>query len=185
MKRRAIAWSRRLGHFRRLVDPSADVVTTLRGRSTCDGGHMARTRARLGTAITLCAVLALGGCGNDQVDDLTADPIASTTPPGGELVTSREEEAEGGGLLGKPSPVKVLRTYAFQSEAAARRAMGDLQGEAQDAGWEITFVAPNDTSFSAARPLDGRDATLDVALNLDPAFSPAPGVFVSLSSTDG
>ncbi|MFC7725764.1 hypothetical protein ACFQW6_11655 [Nocardioides sp. GCM10028917] len=146
---------------------------------------MARTRARLGTAATLCAVVALAGCGNDQVDDLTADPIASTVPAGGELVTSREEEARSGGLLGKPAPVKVLRTYSFGSEAAARRAMTGLQAEAEDVGWEVTFVAPDEISFSAARPLDGRSATVDVALNLDPAITPAPGVFVSLSSTDG
>jgi len=132
----------------------------------------------------LCAVLGLGGCGNDQVDDLTADPISSTRPAGGELVTSREERARSGGLLGKPAPVKVLRTYSFGSEAAARQAMTELQAEADDVGWEVTFVAPDESSFSAARTLDGRSATLDVALNLDPAFSPAPGVFVSLSSTD-
>lgn len=145
---------------------------------------MARMRARLGAAVALCAVLALVGCGDDQVDDLEADPIASTIPTGGELVTSREEEAHDGGLLGKPSPVKVLRTYAFTSEAAAHRAMSELQDEAEDVGWEVTFVAPDESSFSAARTLDGRNATLDVALNTDPAFSPAPGVFVSLSSTE-
>ncbi len=138
----------------------------------------------LGTAIALCAVLALGGCGNDQLEDLTADPIASTTPAGGELVTSREEEAHGGGLLGKPSPVKVLRTYAFESEAGAQRALTELQLAAEDAGWEISSVAPDESGFSAARPLDGHTATLSVALNLDPAFPPAPGVFVSLSSSD-
>ena len=114
-----------------------------------------------------------------------ADPIASTSPTGGDLVTSREEEARGGGLLGKPSPVKVLRTYAFDSESAAQRAMTELQAEAEDVGWEVTFVAADESSFSAVRPLDGRSATLDVALNLDPAFEPAPGIFVSLSSTDG
>ncbi|WP_416954611.1 hypothetical protein ACNKF0_20365 [Nocardioides sp. T5] len=141
------------------------------------------TARTLGIGVALCATLALGGCSDDRVDDLKANPIASTTPPGGELVTSREEEARGGGLLGKPSPVKVLRTYAFESEAAARRAMGALRGEAEDVGWKITFVAPNGTSFSAARPLDGRNATLDVALNLDPAFPPAPGIFVHLSSS--
>ena len=133
--------------------------------------------------VALCAALALGGCGDDRVDALTADPIASTTPAGGELLTSREEEARDGGLLGKPSPAKVLRIYAFDSESVARRAMAELQGEAEDVGWEVTYVAPNDTSFSAVRPLDGHNATLDVALNLDPAFPPAPGVFVSLSSS--
>jgi hypothetical protein len=137
----------------------------------------------VGIAVVLCTALALCGCGDDQVDDLTADPITRTTPTAGELVTSREEQARDGGLLGKPSPAKVLRTYSFDSGAAAQRAMTDLRAEAEDAGWEVTFVAPDKSSFSAARPLDGRSATLDVALNLDPAFAPAPGVFVSLSSS--
>ena len=143
----------------------------------------ARTRAGLGTAIALCAVLALAGCGNDQVGDLTADPIASTTPAGGELVNSSEKEAEGGGLLGKPSPAKVRRSYAFDSEAAAQRALSELRAEAEDVGWEIGWVSAAQSGFSGARPLGGRTATLTVALNLDPAFPPAPGVFVYLSSS--
>ena len=146
----------------------------------------ALSRPGLTTAISLCLVLALVGCGNDQVDDqvddLAADPITSTTPEGGSLVRSREERAESGGLLGKPSPAKVLRTYAFESEAAARRATTELRVEAEAVGWEIGFVSPGESGFSAARSLDGRPATLSVALNLDPAFPPAPGVFVSLRS---
>lgn len=139
-------------------------------------------RRGLTATIPLCLVLALAGCRNDQVDDLAADPITSTTPEGGSLVRSREERAEGGGLLGKPSPAKVLRTYAFESEVAARRAMTELRVEAEAVGWEIGFVSPGESGFSAARSLDGRPATLSVALNLDPAFPPAPGVFVFLRS---
>jgi hypothetical protein len=146
----------------------------------------ALSRRGLTTAISLCLVLALVGCGNDQVDDqvddLAADPIASTTPEGGSLVRSREERADGGGLLGKPSPAKVLRTYAFESEAAARRATTELRVEAEAVGWEIDYVAPGERGFSASRTVGGRPATLSVALNLDPAFPPAPGVFVSLRS---
>ena len=138
------------------------------------------TQPAVGVGVALCALLTLGGCGDDQVDALEADPIAATIPAGGDLVTSREEGARNGGLLGKPSPAKVFRIYAFGSEAAARRAMAELQGKAEDVGWEVTYVAPNDTSFSAVRTLDGHNATLDVALNRDPAFPPAPGIFVSL-----
>jgi len=137
----------------------------------------------VGIGVALCAALALGGCGDDQLDDLTADPIASTIPAGGELVSSREEEARGGGLLGKPSPVKVLRIYAFESEAAAQRAMTELQAAAEDGGWDVGHAARSRRGFSATKPLDGRVATMNVALNLDPAFPPAPGVFVSLSSS--
>ena len=133
------------------------------------------------TAVVLGAALVLGGC-DDQVDDLEADPVASTAPAGGELVTSREEGARGGGLLGKPSPAQVLRIYSFESEAVARRGMAGLQHEAEDAGWELTSVAPDGSGFSATRQLDGRRATLQVALNLEPSLPPAPGVFVSLTS---
>ena len=134
----------------------------------------------VGVGVALCAVLALGGCGDDQVDALEADPIAATIPAGGELVTSREEGARNGGLLGKPSPAKVLRIYAFDSETAARRALGELLREAEDAGWEITSVTPGDRGFSATRQLASGTAMLGVALNRDPAFPPAPGIFVSL-----
>lgn len=144
-----------------------------------------RLRAGLVTAVSLCAVLALAGCGDDQVEDLAADPMASTTPGGGELVTSREEPADGGGLLGKPSPAQVRRTYAFESEAAAQRALTELRVEAEGVGWEVSSVTPDESGFSAARYLGGRTATLSVALNLDPAFPPAPGVFLSLTSSDG
>jgi hypothetical protein len=145
---------------------------------------MARTSARLVIASTACAVLALAGCGDEQVGDLTADPMASATPAGGELVTSREDEAEGGGLLGKPSPAKVLRAYAFESGAAAHRALSELLTEAEDTGWEVDSTAPDDSGFTATRTLDGRTATLTVVLNLNSAFPPAPGVFVYLISSD-
>ena len=138
----------------------------------------------VGVGVALCALLALGGCGDGQVDALEADPIAATIPVGGDLVTSREEGARDGGLLGKPSPAKVLRIYAFDSEATARRAVGELLREAEDAGWEITFVSPGDRGFSATRQLASGTARLDVALNRDPAFPPAPGIFVSLRARD-
>ncbi|NPC41373.1 hypothetical protein [Nocardioides sp. zg-1230] len=138
------------------------------------------TRRAAEVAVALCAVLALAGCGDDQVDALEDDPIASMIPAGGELVTSREEDARGGGLLGKPSPAKVLRIYAFDSEAEARRALTELLDEAEDVGWEITSVTPGDRGFSGTRQLAGGTAKLDVALNRDPAFPPAPGIFVSL-----
>lgn len=137
------------------------------------------TRWPAGVGVAVCAALALGGC-SDQVDALEDDPIAATVPAGGELVSSREEDARGGGLLGKPSPAKVLRIYAFDSEAEARRGLGELLDEAEDAGWEITFVAPADRGFSATRQLGSGTAALNVALNRDPAFPPAPGIFVSL-----
>jgi hypothetical protein len=136
----------------------------------------------LGVAVLLCVVLVLAGCRSDQLDDLASDPIVSATPEGGSLVRSREDEAEGGGLLGKPSPTQVLRTYAFESEAAARRAMTELRMEAEDVGWEIDVVAPDGSGFSGSRSLDGRPVTLIVALNVDPAFPPAPGVFIRLTS---
>ena len=145
---------------------------------------MARKSAGLGTAITLCAVLALVGCGDDQVADLTADRMASATPDGGALVDSSEKDASGGGLLGKANPAQVRRTYAFESSAAARRAMTELQAEAEKAGWEVRSVTADESGFSAVRPLDGRTATLTVALTLDPAFAPAPGVVVLLTSSE-
>jgi hypothetical protein len=132
-------------------------------------------------SVALCSLLALAGCTGGQVAALADDPIAAATPAGGELVTSQEEAAHDGGLLGKPSPAQVTRTYAFDSEAAARRATGELLTEAESAGWEVTSVAPDGTGFSAERLLDGRRAALVVALNLAPTIQPAPGVFVSLS----
>lgn len=146
---------------------------------------MARSRAGLGTVVALCAVLVLAGCGDDQIEELAADPMASTRPSGGELVTSREREAEEGGLLGKPSPARVSRIYAFESEAEARQGLSELQAAAEDVGWEVSSVAADGSGFSASRPMGSRTASLTVALNVDPGIEPAPGVFVALSSSDG
>ena len=100
-------------------------------------------------------------------------------------MSSDEERARGGGLLGKPSPAHVHRTYAFGSGAAAQQAVTELQVEAEEAGWEISSVAPDGSGFSAARFVGDGRATLTVALNLDPAFPPSPGVFVLLSQRGG
>ena len=48
-------------------------------------------------------------------------------------------------------------------------------------GWRIDQVVRDDRGFSASRELDGHLATLAVVQNLDPAFPPAPGVFVTVS----
>lgn len=111
-------------------------------------------------------VLSAGGCADTTSarDMFGGEPLATEDYPGLVLVHDSWWDGEAPGYMGKPSYVKVIRSFGAQSPGGLRRGFDALVAAAEKSGW-----APDDGNssalFSAHKHSPQGDAHLLIAIS--------------------
>jgi hypothetical protein len=99
----------------------------------------------LACGIASLAASACGGRAQEPADPvlraILAEPLASFTPPGGELIQASRHEAN---TFLKPSPARVTRLYSFPDQQGADLAQAALAARARSSGWDVPTKARGD-----------------------------------------
>jgi hypothetical protein len=125
-------------------------------------------RRRWCVAVVLAAaVVTSAACGSEPdpwLEALKQDPLATTVPPGGELVLDIETKERR--LDGKPVPARILRAFAYPDAESAARGRAALIDAARASGWELypRTANPDDPVWGAkVLPIGGATLTLGYA----------------------
>jgi len=94
---------------------------------------------------------------------LRADPVASYVPSMVKLVSESTANSDFDGLLGKPEPAEVRRTFSGRGAGSVQIAKTDLLAFAARRGWDVRPAAGGGP-VTATKPVSSGDPVKDRAV---------------------